>query len=358
MENSPFKKLPFEIREKIYHYHLVFDKPIVPVLGHEIKTFMNHKAQCDHEHPSWKNNNMNDLVRSYRELVCKNDFSGEETTYLVPPSCLALLQVCKAIHDEAVQIFYRYNHFIFKNQQDMSPMKRFLDDIGNRYLYLGELEFRFHSGRAKPIFYKLAMCRYLKKLHIKMDIKDSCIRFTIRGTSSLKYAEGMLELRQLRGLKVLELVGTDQIESDKGPHKIDVNDKLAVGTWLRTHMTRRRVEEIEQERLDDIKRKKLVAIQLEKVKVERYAKEEELKHTEGLVEPKKAEALEKDVSKKVEIAGKPGIKQVDKVMEAVDAEEKKRAKAKKHCQINKEKKFRARERKRNEKAAALVTAAA
>ncbi|MCJ1367824.1 hypothetical protein MMC16_006959 [Acarospora aff. strigata] len=221
----PFTRLPPELRDRIYRHHLVLPEPVTLTLASNTTFVVQHLKNCVlGTHPEGRSEIDQTCV-----LKCKDPFKKRKRQLPVPESVLALLLANKQISREAMHIFYQHNHFVFAN---VGRIWEFIFRTGDRYRYLGELSFAFSSVDALPTFAKLKQCRYLTKLHINMCYDGQYMR--LNKDHNLGTASGIRGLRELRGIKVLELVGKDRVTPvDGGWKDVDINDKDAVGPVLR-----------------------------------------------------------------------------------------------------------------------------
>ena len=240
----PFMKLPPELRNRVYFFALVKPHPIKPILGDRISTIVNHESNCSlgrHSGPQLKipliNGSQHRIV-SGTTMDCKHPFEGTREIRL-PSSVLALLLVSRTILKEAVHFFYQYNHFTFSRVDDLNL---FLDGIGRRRHHLKELSFKFTSTDATATFNKLQKCEQLTHLHIQLVWNAEHVRLDNKKGRNLQSAIGMAALRKLRGLQVVELVGTDVVYDMHGHRtELDILDSDAVGPHLMFELTMPRV---------------------------------------------------------------------------------------------------------------------
>ncbi|KAI9871383.1 MAG: hypothetical protein M1830_002967 [Pleopsidium flavum] len=232
----PFMKLPPELREKIYHYHLVLPEPVKPTKPSQTTFVLQHMNNCPlskHTPSSSRDRNEADKTGI---LKCKDAFTGFERDLLIPESVLAILLVSRQVCSEAIHIFYRFNHFIFTN---VECINHFIINVNDRYLDLAELSFAFSSTTAVVVFSKLADCRYLTKLHVKMRFDASYVR--LNNGKTLATAAGMKELRKIRGIEVLDLAGRDRLSTASGGWiELDINEEAAIGPKLRQDLMKPR----------------------------------------------------------------------------------------------------------------------
>ncbi|KZF19253.1 hypothetical protein L228DRAFT_271498 [Xylona heveae TC161] len=222
----PFLKLPAELRNEIYHYHLLASEKIKPTLPDDTSFVRTHLARCP------LNSHM---VRG--RIKCTDCFSGNEEIIRIPPSSLSLLLVNKQIYNEALSIFYHENHFVFANTGELG---NFLKAIGpKRRKFISKLTFGFGWG-AHQAFKLLAESLFLKELHINMDLNQRHlgVHHKYFVPSMMRLATGMPALSKLRGLEIVELTGQDK--TARGI--VDVNDEGAVGPWLKEQLLQPREE--------------------------------------------------------------------------------------------------------------------
>lgn len=215
-------KLPPELREKIYRYHLVLPESIPMDTRPTLSSFASHMAGCMFQ----------SHVEDHRRdtLECVNRFREREL--ISCPSRLALLATSKAIYNEAVHIYYSKNHLEFET---VAKIERFITSCPNRYRFLGEISFKFFMIYYSPeVFHALMDCQHLRIMRIEFNY--DWISFGEK--TPLIRARGMNSLRQLRGLKTLELTGKDLIYTDGGQsEEVDVNDPRAIGPILKGELT-------------------------------------------------------------------------------------------------------------------------
>ncbi|MCJ1263201.1 hypothetical protein MMC22_003071 [Lobaria immixta] len=97
--------LQLELREQIYSYHLALPEPICMRPRKSPSLSASHMAVCK------TNRHVKD--RRTGSLQCINPTSGE-IQLMGCPSRLALLATSKIIYNEAVHIYYRQNHLVWK----------------------------------------------------------------------------------------------------------------------------------------------------------------------------------------------------------------------------------------------------
>jgi len=233
----PFMKLPPELREKVYRYHLVLPEPIKPTKPSQTTFVYQHINSCPLSQHTQTSIPYQDRVDRTGKLRCKDPFTGIERQLPLPESVLAILLVSRQICSEAAHIYYRLNHFIFTN---VGFMHDFILKTNKRYRDLAELSFAFSSIDALTAFTKLMDCQYLKKLHIDMRWNASYVRLNTGRT--LATALGMKELRKIRGIEVLDLVGMDHVKTAAGDWmNVDIDDEAAIGPQLRRELMKSRV---------------------------------------------------------------------------------------------------------------------
>ena len=226
-------KLPPELRDKIYRYHLILPGRIKPTSPCNTSFVNQHYKNCLLGVHRWPLNNSRSPAHRRNSFGCTDPFVGLIQYFPIPESVLSILLVSRQINAEAMHIFYRFNDFVFLN---VSSLHFWLDRIGTRYMCLGELSFSFSSGHARDVFLKLQNCPYLTKLHIEMRYNAPNVRLNKGRT--LASATGMSELRKIRGIEVLDLVGQDFVEIPViagGPDRrvVGIMDATAIGPRLR-----------------------------------------------------------------------------------------------------------------------------
>lgn len=140
----PFQRLPPEIRNAIYHLHLV--QPEDPTCLSRWNDSLEARAQAD---------------ARYR---------AEHPEYVPPPyeyTALSLLGVSRQLHEEAVGIFYHHNTFFLR---PVAALRDFLSSIGpRRCTFIRGIKF-YYGGIGSPAAFKsLAACQSLTKLHIHVS---------------------------------------------------------------------------------------------------------------------------------------------------------------------------------------------
>lgn len=219
-------KLPSELRDQIYRYHLVLPKSIRMKPRKSPSVFASHMAICK------TNRHVKD--RGVGSLECINPISGD-TQVISCPSRLALLATCKTIYHEAVHIYYRQNHLDFDS---VARLQDFITSCQTRYHFMGDISLRYWLiSHSADVFCALMDCQYLKTM---------CIGFHHKWTSygePLVLDAGICSLRELRGIKTLELSGKDQVDLGEGQfEEVDLDDPRALGPILRRELTRPREE--------------------------------------------------------------------------------------------------------------------
>lgn len=219
-------KLPPELRGKIYLYHLVLHESIPMIPRITPSSIRSHLADCKTS-SHFEDHRMG-------VLRCINHSSGE-TRLISCPSRLALLATSKAIYNEAVHIYYSENHLIFDS---VARLQKFITSCRSRYRFMGEISFRYCLiNWNSDVFRALIDCQHLRILRI--EFHHRWVSYGER--TSLVRAAGMNSLRNLRGIKMLELSGKDQIYIGQGNfEEVDVDDSRAVGPILRGELTRPR----------------------------------------------------------------------------------------------------------------------
>ncbi|KAI9856883.1 MAG: hypothetical protein M1813_008720 [Trichoglossum hirsutum] len=170
----PFQRLPAEIRNRIYMYHLCFPDKIL--------LFRKHLA-----------------IDAIGFCIAPD---GSTRPCRCTPSVLEIRLVCRQFNDEATHIFYRWNHFELYRTHDLwsflLPLK---SDITLRHSCLSlirEISVCHQGSMARLAFRLLQHVGSLRKLHI-------CIAFQ---TSKEKYINkadilfGLDPLRKLRGVEI------------------------------------------------------------------------------------------------------------------------------------------------------------
>ncbi len=271
--NPTFTGIAPELRDQIYEYLLVLPGKVIPKKPMELSWRMGHLASCPmNEHPLFqdavvKGDGAGPIVSCREGLICRDAFTEEDTIIPAPRSVLTLLLVCRLIYNEASPVFYRKNHFMFDTSLNMHRIGEFLTGIGSRAPFVAEMSFTMSSRGARTVIRQLYDCKYLRKLHIKLQ--DGCILPTLKpgieGFDNFRTYRGIKELTTLKGLDLVELKGKDRSWERTEGYILDVNDGPAVGPWLRKHMMRPRPEWYMDE------------AELRKIELEQKAKVEERK---------------------------------------------------------------------------------
>ena len=106
-----------------------------------------------------------------------------------PSSCLALLEVCRQIYEEAFHLFYRENTLKFETTGDLNA---FLYHVGYaRRQGIRSIEFFWAGSEPKYAFRMLKTCQRLEKIAIENS----------RGGQR---RSGEVALREVRGLKIVQ----------------------------------------------------------------------------------------------------------------------------------------------------------
>ena len=237
IQTFPFLKLPAELRRSVYRHLMIFPEPIHPAPKKGVTAYIQHIRGCPLNQHKFKLRG----ASGHAEIRCKNRFTSNVDIISIPDSVLSLLGTCHQVLREAVHVFYRNNHFVFGG---MTSTAGFVAGIGDRFLYLSELSFKFETEKAQPVFWHLARCRSLKKLHIFIDVQNSDLWTGGRGAynrlhdqRSLHDVPALKHLLTLKGLEVLELGGFDRIACPSGYTLVEVNDPAAIGPYLREKVT-------------------------------------------------------------------------------------------------------------------------
>jgi hypothetical protein len=143
-----FEKLPLEIRHEIYRLALVRSEPLV------LRNFGGDQGGIGHRGLD------NEWARSDKPKVAPVGHSRSLTAvgyrwtrkvWVKVPSKVALLCVNQKIYAEAASVLYSHTKFRFK---DGSAMRRFLDLIGDKILYLRDVGIDRHGWTCRSGFYR------------------------------------------------------------------------------------------------------------------------------------------------------------------------------------------------------------
>lgn len=219
-------KLPAELREKIYRYHLLQPESVPMIPRITPSSFATHMADCK------TNSHIEDLRTG--SLECINRISGE-IRLIGSPSCLALLSTSKTIYNEAVHIYYSKNHLTFSS---VASLQNFIISCRSRYRFMEEISLRYCLVNwNSDIFRVLTDCHHLRIMRIQFHYHWTSFGDNV----PLVNAAGMDSLRKVRGIKTLELSGKDHINIDGGKfEEVDIDDPRAIGPILRSELTRPR----------------------------------------------------------------------------------------------------------------------
>ena len=259
-EPFPIDRLPTELRLLIFRHHLTISGMVKPVRTNKnLSSWTRHIKNCPF--------NQHELIKHTKSerreidiIECKSSW-GEITEIPIPHSVLVLLLASRSVFEEALPLFYRHNHFALCGGST-TPLYSFLNGIGHRRrCYIGEVSIEFDSRKAREAFTLLAESKMLAKLHMNVCLgrldwmghnRDYFHLPETRRDGDLRHAVGYEELSQLRGLKVVELSGTDRIWMPAKPgisshfHHIDINSEGAAGPNLRKLLMQPRpVEKLE-----------------------------------------------------------------------------------------------------------------
>jgi len=171
----PFQKIPPELRNAIYHLHLVQ----VNEKTHLSKSkTLHHRAE----------------VEAYRKVI-----NPEYTPPHYKYTALSILGVSRQLHDEALGIFYHHNSL---RLNDVAALRDFLISIGpKRRSFLRDLTFGYQGFGSPAAFKLLAGCERLTTLHIQVSY-NTMWRATCSGpmgTRTLLTSPGMGHLLKIRG---------------------------------------------------------------------------------------------------------------------------------------------------------------
>ena len=258
VEPFPLERLPTELRIEIFRYHLTIPEMVKPIrVNKNLSSWTKHCKNCpfnQHEIIKWsKNDKRGDAIE------CKSAWAGK-TEIPIPPSVLTLLLTCRSVYEEALPLFYRYNHFALSGGSS-TPLFSFLKSIPNRRRYIEEVSVEFDSRKAAEGFRMLGESR-LSKLNLKvcMGKVDWPGRYNYfhhppeaLRDGDFRHSLGYEQLSQLRGLKVVNLSGTDRhwVPSTNSMashvHHVDINSKEAAGPELKKLLMRPRLEDVSED---------------------------------------------------------------------------------------------------------------
>ncbi|KAI9787261.1 MAG: hypothetical protein M1835_002836 [Candelina submexicana] len=290
--NPTLTGIPAELRNKIYEYVLIIPGKVLPKKPTELNWRKKHRANCPiNNHPSFrdkavKGDEIGDVISSSDGMICRDRFTGEDQWIPTPQSVLALLLVCRQIFNEASPVFYRKNHFVFDTKNGMYPLGEFLTGIGSRAPFITEISFVMSSPNAREVIRQLYDCKYLRKVHIILDVQYGTLLPTLKpnieGSGNLRTFRGVADLKILKGLDVVEFWGKDRSWQFSDGFILDINDGPAAGPWLRKHMIKDRPEWY------------LSESELRRLELEEKAKEDEKKRLREAVRQAKEEAKRKE----------------------------------------------------------------
>lgn len=170
----PFQRLPPEIRNRIYHLHLV-------------------RAEVT-ELRKWDDS----LESRAREAVNVMDLDSDYMPPLVVYTALSILAASRQLHHEALAIFYHYNTLHLEN---VAGLRDFLSSIGpERRGFVRDISFCYGGLGSPAAFKRLATCHNLTKLHIAVSWET--LHRSI--PHSLRNAYGIGHLLKIRGLQTVE----------------------------------------------------------------------------------------------------------------------------------------------------------
>ncbi|MCJ1366294.1 hypothetical protein MMC16_005422 [Acarospora aff. strigata] len=172
----PFQKLPPELRNEIYHLHLVQAmKPTRLFKRDDQQRRIIAEAEQEYDSPS-------DVPCPYQNTA------------------LSILGVSRQLHDEALGVFYYHNALQLDNIRDLLA---FLKCIGpKRRSYIRDLRFSFYGKGSQTAFAILQNCERLTRLNIGL----SCYTMfgAPEGSRSFLKAPGVKSLLKIRGLQSVE----------------------------------------------------------------------------------------------------------------------------------------------------------
>lgn len=182
----PFQRLPPEIRNTIYHLHLV-----------QAVDFTRLRKWDDR------------LVARAQKAV---RYKLHDPNY-VPPlfeyTALSILGASCQLQNEALGIFYHHNTFRFKG---VTGMRDFLRSIGpRRRAFVRDIRF-YYNGKGSPAAFKLlATCENLTKLHIQVSVMT--LWYSRR--KCLLGAVGVSHLLKICGLRTVEFSQTSPLLNEE-----------------------------------------------------------------------------------------------------------------------------------------------
>jgi hypothetical protein len=211
----PFQRLPPEIRNAIYHLHLVRAK--VTRLR------------------KWDDS----LGARAQEAVNVWERDPNHMPPLFEYTALSILAASRQLRHEALGIFYSHNTFHFTY---ITPLRDFLSSIGpERRGFVRNISFGYRGPGSPTAFKLLATCDSLTRLHIEISFETMrCSR-----RSGLLNAHGVGHLLKIRGLKTVDFShgifhpaarteGFEEIVRDallqpRAPKKVSKGKKFAAG---------------------------------------------------------------------------------------------------------------------------------
>lgn len=149
-----------------------------------------------------------------------------------PASILEITTCSKALRTEALPVFFATNRILCNFAGQLLDLEL---RVSHHFTMIRSLTLCISKDGCDSI-HLLVLQRMpaLENLAISIDISN----VRLNRKDNLKSARGMTQLRKLRGIKELTLVGTDRKQNDDGGWEyIDVEHPDAVGPWLRAQVT-------------------------------------------------------------------------------------------------------------------------
>ena len=245
IEPFPLERLPTELRIQIYRHHLTVPGMVKPMrVNKNLNCWTKHVKSCpfhQHEMIKWTKGDK----RDGDAIECKSP-SDKRMEIPIPHPVLVLLLTSRSVYQEALPLYYRHNHFVFSGGSS-TPLYSFLKAIPTRRRYIEEVSIEYDSRRAIEGFNLLAESKALSKLNLNVCLGrlDWMSRSAIffhhppMHDEDFRHAVGYAELSKLRGLKVVNITGTDRlwVRGTVGiashVHHVDINSKDAAGPELK-----------------------------------------------------------------------------------------------------------------------------
>ena len=232
-----FMSLPPEIHDMIFRLILVLSKPIEPIhqystasLRDKVLKFPQYYEETDSMRAS------NGRIRC--RLIHKEE---NKILELEPkPSILSILAVSKYFNQLGMPLFYKQNTFVFEYCSDLLRFRRHIGH--NRYAQIRKITLGFSNHDRYEYRCLLKEPDRLRLCHLHLKVKSSHVG--LLSSHGLRGSSVMKELSTWRGLKTLEVTGTDKVNGQV----VDANHETAVGPWLRNLVTRPHQDDLKEER--------------------------------------------------------------------------------------------------------------